>query len=166
MATIKYYVKNEKLSVTFLLVVIKLPNLWQTRANTYAFMPMYILLIFLIYIFMNINEYVKTYGKNGKTTYSGSHWGLYAHFLPKLYLMEANMSMRVYLMKKNECNYGQAYLNCEFLIGFHGNPASLYYEFDTCSQTLCKSQPILGIQLSNRCQIKAETLAFLLKLFW
>ena len=24
----------------------------------------------------------------------------HAHFLPKLYLMEANMSMRVYLMKK------------------------------------------------------------------
>jgi len=63
MATIKYYIKNEKLFLTFLLVVIKEQFLWQTKANTYAFMPVYICFIFLICIFMNINEYVKIYGK-------------------------------------------------------------------------------------------------------
>ena len=57
----------------------------------------------------------------------------HAQFLPKLFLMEANMSMRFYLMKQT--NVTMAKLIYEFLIGFHGNPTSLYYELDTCSQT-------------------------------
>ena len=38
--------------------------------------------------------------KNGKTTHSGIIEAFHAHFLSTLYLMEANMSMRVYLMKE------------------------------------------------------------------
>ena len=63
-------------------------------------MPVYIFFIFLICIFMNINEYVKIYGKNGDLYTPEVFEAFHAHFLPKLYLMEANMSMRVYLMKK------------------------------------------------------------------
>ena len=124
------------------------------------------ILIFLICIFMNINEYVKIYGKNGKTSHSGSHWGLLCLLSPYT-LSHGNQHVCEDLLnKENECNYGLTYQNYEFLNGFHGNSASLYYEFDTCSQTFCKSPQVLGIKLLNWCQIKADTLAFLFRLFW
>ena len=51
---------------------------------------------------MNINEYVKIYGEKNPVKLHTPEVieAFHAHFLPKLYFMEANMSMRVYLMKK------------------------------------------------------------------
>ena len=46
-------------------------------------------------------------------------------------------------INENECNYGLTYLNFEHFNGFHGNPASLFYEVDTCSQILCRFPTVI-----------------------
>ena len=95
MATIKYYVKHGKLLITLLLMVIKEPNLWQTRAYAFAFMIVYFLFIFLICIFMNINEYVKINEKTVKLHTPDIMEAHCAHILPRLYLTSTNMSVSV-----------------------------------------------------------------------
>ena len=77
-------------------MVINAQNFWQTRAYTYAFMPVYIFFIFLICIFMNINEYVKIMEKTVKLHTPEIMEAYCAHYLPRLYHMGTNMSVRAY----------------------------------------------------------------------
>ena len=57
--------------------------------------------MFLICIFLNINEYGKIYENNGKTTHNSEVMETYCtHYLPSLYIMGTNMSVRFYKLKK------------------------------------------------------------------
>ena len=76
-------------------MVIKEPNLWQIRAYTCTIMPVYIYFAFLFCIFMNINEYVKIYGKISKLYTPEITEAYCAHIVPRLYLMGTNRSVRV-----------------------------------------------------------------------
>ena len=94
----------------------------------------------LICIFLNINEYGKNYDITVKLQTIRKSWRPIVHTIFLVVISWVPTCLWGSTIKENECNYG---------LIFHGNPASLFYEVDTCSQISCRYPTVIMIKSSN-----------------